>query len=68
MTTTAKVMRMRMMMMTKVVDLDDKTRELKYKSKMVSFLRQNWYLFYDKSYHLCDKSSKLRQNWLEIQN
>ncbi len=27
----------------KVVDLDDKTRELKYKSKMVSFLRQNWW-------------------------
>ncbi len=34
---------MMMMMTTKVIDLDDKTRELKYKSKMVGFLRQNWW-------------------------
>ncbi len=51
-----------MRMMTKVIDLDDKTRELKLKSQVVAFLDKNGGLFYDKSDKLCDKSGKLRQS------
>ena len=53
-------------LLLKVVDLEDKTRELKYKSKWLIFCDKTGSLFYDKSDHLCDKSSKLRQKWLEI--
>ncbi len=69
MTTIMMMIMMVMMMMTKVVvDLNDKIRELKYKSKMVSFLRQTWWPIYDKNYHLCDRSSKLRQSWNHYKN